>query len=570
MRNLKITDDTEVAKPKPRTKKVDVAKLTIIEMIEQVVNITKDCKFEDKSLKECKPYATALGERLSMSEMEAIFLAVFVNNAHDKRIRYRDIAGHFDTTNIKIMCYTASLDELVKKGYIRCSRSDDDISFSIGQVVVNSLAQNTPYIAPPTIGLDVFDLFERFNDLFERREDDEISTDDLSEMIKHLMEDNSELNFAKRVNRLDLESYTAYGFLLFLYFCHLLINNDDDNIGLHDIEKMIDSKRQLTRVQRLFKNSNHPLQEMGLIEEKRSEGLFSRDSYCLSRKVKEEILSDFELNLEESVSQPKNIISHESIAAKKLFYNNAEGAQIAQLSSLLENKNFEDVQARLAEQGMRKGFAALFYGSPGTGKTESVYQIARATGRDIVEVNVSQIKSMWVGESEKNIKATFDNYRKATAENKLCPILLFNEADAVLGVRQEGAARAVDKMENSIQNIILQEMETLDGIMIATTNLTKNLDKAFERRFLYKIEFAKPNIEAKSSIWHTMLPSLSLDDALVLAKKYDFSGGQIENIVRKQTVELIINGISPSFEAIDNYCQSENIEKPKERKRIGF
>ncbi len=183
---------------------------------------------------------------------------------------------------------------------------------------------------------------------------------------------------------------------------------------------------------------------------------------------------------------------------------------------------------------------------------------------------MSQIKSMWVGESEKNIKATFDNYRKAAAENNLCPILLFNEADAVLGVRQEGATKAVDKMENSIQNIILQEMESLDGIMIATTNLTTNLDKAFERRFLYKIEFAKPNIEAKSSIWHTMLPSLSLDDALILAKKYDFSGGQIENIVRKQTVELIINGIPPSFEAIDSYCQSENIDKPKEYRRIGF
>ena len=64
------------------------------------------------------------------------------------------------------------------------------------------------------------------------------------------------------------------------------------------------------------------------------------------------------------------------------------------------------------------------------------------------------------------------------------PILLFNEADAIFGIRQEGATRAVDKMENSIQNIILQEMEKLDGILIATTNLTTNLDKAFERRFL--------------------------------------------------------------------------------------
>ncbi len=570
MRNLKITNEQEAVQPKQRTAKVDTSKLTIIEIIERIVNITEDCKFETKSLKKCQPYTKALSERLAMSEMEATFLAVFVNNSQDRHIVYRDIARHFDTTNIKIMCYTESLDGLVAKGYIRCSRSKDETSFFMEQAVVNSLSQNTPYIAPSTKGLDVFDLFERFNNLFESCSDEEISTKELLESIKLLMQDNSELDFVKRVNRLDLEGFTADVYLLFVYFCHLLVNDDDDNVGLNDIKKIIDNKRLQTIVQRSFKDSKHPLQEKGLIVEKRSDGLFSRDSYCLSRKAKEEVLSDFELDLEESVSQPKNIITCESIVAKKLFYNNAEGAQIGQLSSLLEDKNFKDVQTRLTEQGMRKGFAALFYGSPGTGKTESVYQIARATGRDIVEVNVSQIKSMWVGESEKNIKATFDNYRKAVETNNLCPILLFNEADAVLGVRQEGAAKAVDKMENSIQNIILQEMESLDGIMIATTNLTKNLDKAFERRFLYKIEFSKPNIEAKCSIWRTMLPSLDEEQALALAKKYDFSGGQIENIVRKHTVDMIINGTTPSFDAIDSYCQSENIEKVQLRHKIGF
>ena len=104
-----------------------------------------------------------------------------------------------------------------------------------------------------------------------------------------------------------------------------------------------------------------------------------------------------------------------------------------------------------------------------------------------MRVDVDKIKSCWVGESEKNIKKLFDSYRAKCNNAELAPILLFNEADAVLGIRMEGAQTAVNKMENSIQNIILQEMETLEGIMIATTNLTSNLDKAFERRFLYKI-----------------------------------------------------------------------------------
>lgn len=91
---------------------------------------------------------------------------------------------------------------------------------------------------------------------------------------------------------------------------------------------------------------------------------------------------------------------------------------------------------------------------------------------------------MWVGESEKNIKGIFDDYKQKVKQSVKAPILLFNEADAIIGKRQVGAERAVEKMENSIQNIILQEIEQLDGILIATTNLAENMDKAFERRFL--------------------------------------------------------------------------------------
>ena len=152
----------------------------------------------------------------------------------------------------------------------------------------------------------------------------------------------------------------------------------------------------------------------------------------------------------------------------------------------------------------------------------------------------------------------------------MVPILLFNEADAIFGIRQEGAERAVDKMENSIQNIILQEMEDLDGILIATTNLTTNLDKAFERRFLYKIRFEKPSVEAKVAIWRTMIPSLSETEAERLATEFDFSGGQIENIARKKEVRAIIGPDDPDFAEIRMLCAEENIASAQTRRKIGF
>jgi SpoVK/Ycf46/Vps4 family AAA+-type ATPase len=125
-------------------------------------------------------------------------------------------------------------------------------------------------------------------------------------------------------------------------------------------------------------------------------------------------------------------------------------------------------------------------------------------------------------------------------------------------------------MDNSIQNIILQEMETLEGILIATTNLAQNMDKAFERRFLYKIKFNKPTLEARMQIWHSMLPELKESDIRALAEKYDFSGGQIENIARHYAIDSILHSDSAaSLEKLMEHCDSERLEQ-KESHKIGF
>jgi SpoVK/Ycf46/Vps4 family AAA+-type ATPase len=218
---------------------------------------------------------------------------------------------------------------------------------------------------------------------------------------------------------------------------------------------------------------------------------------------------------------------------------------------------------------MRTGFACLFSGPPGTGKTETVYQIARQTGRDIMMVDISETKSMWFGESEKRIKEIFTRYRNFVEDSEITPILLFNEADAVIGKRKDVSLSAVAQTENAIQNIILQELENLKGILIATTNLTENMDNAFERRFLYKIEFKKPDLAARQSIWQSMIPALSDDDAKEIASRYDFSGGQIENIARKRTVELILSGEEPSLEKLVTFCKEELLTK-ETAKKIGF
>lgn len=284
------------------------------------------------------------------------------------------------------------------------------------------------------------------------------------------------------------------------------------------------------------------------------------------------LLDDKAFLFEENLSD-KQIIDVSSIKEKQLFYNKENQKQIDTLATALEQDKLCEIQNRLKENGLPYGAAVLLYGAPGTGKTETVYQLAKRTGRSIVHVDISETKSAWFGESEKLIKKIFTRYRNACQIQRekveKIPILLFNEADAILSKRKEDLSGTVSKTENAMQNILLEELENLDGILFATTNLATNLDAAFERRFLFKIKFENPSIEAKKKIWHSKLNWLSEDDLESFAVSYDFSGGQIDNIVRKVTMNLVISGTLPSADEIRRFCNTEKLCTTPES-RIGF
>jgi SpoVK/Ycf46/Vps4 family AAA+-type ATPase len=213
----------------------------------------------------------------------------------------------------------------------------------------------------------------------------------------------------------------------------------------------------------------------------------------------------------------------------------------------------------------------LLYGAPGTGKTESVFQLARMSGREIMKVEISQTKSMWFGESEKIIKKVFTDYAEYSKSSDKTPILFFNEADAILGNRSElTGSSAARQTENTIQNILLEELENFKGIFFATTNFANNLDKAFERRFLFKVEFNKPSIESRTMIWMNKLSFLNENDAHILAQQFELSGGQIENIVRKSEIDFILNGEEVPLDKLIVFCQEECITGSRNRQSIGF
>ena len=175
---------------------------------------------------------------------------------------------------------------------------------------------------------------------------------------------------------------------------------------------------------------------------------------------------------------------------KDIFLDEKISKDINQLKDVCKTTNFNKIVKDLKKANLPSGIVSIFYGFPGTGKTASVYEIAKLTKRDVLQVDISSIQSKWVGESEKNTKAIFDEYYKACEILKSKPILLFNEADAIISKRLY-VSDAIGQMNNTMQNILLEELENFDGIFIATTNLIDNMDDAFSRRFLNNLTFAR-------------------------------------------------------------------------------
>ena len=550
----KQKDDVQNAKPK-----------SILESFEYIVELAEDSNLDNDFFEKAAKHIKYASRKLKLAPMQVVLLAMFVDRSEDSRIMISDIAKYTGCRTTKILRLSDDIDTLERQRYLRASRSRNSLSYRVPGAVLKSLRKNQPYIYEEEPIPDTQTFFDRFDRLMNEKNDDELTHDSLKELTMEMLDEIKGTIFATELRRCGFGDEDT---LLFIFMAHLFVENNDDNIGFHDIDDLFDNDEIPSWVKREFRSRESELFEKELIENVNEDGMARSDAFKLTEKAKEQFLC--ELNLNKIGRSDRNLIKVGTLAEKDLIYNETERGQITELSSILSENRFNEVQKRLRSAGMRPGFCCIFYGAPGTGKTETVSQLARRTGRDIMRVDVDKIKSCWVGESEKNIKALFDRYRNICKNSELAPILLFNEADAVLGVRMEGASRAVDKMENSIQNIILQEMETLEGIMIATTNLTTNLDKAFERRFLYKIRFDKPTVNARTEIWKAMLKGLSNEDAQTLASQFDLSGGEIENIARKHSVNAILSGNDAiDIQELISSCRHEKITKDN-RPRIGF
>jgi len=222
--------------------------------------------------------------------------------------------------------------------------------------------------------------------------------------------------------------------------------------------------------------------------------------------------------------------------------------EIEEILSWIEHQNTIMNDWGLSKK-LKRGYRALFYGPPGTGKTLTASLLGKATQMEVYRIDLSQIVSKYIGETEKNLASIFDQ-----AEHKNW-ILFFDEADSLFGKRS-ATSDAKDRYANQEIAYLLQRIEDFPGTIILATNLKGNIDEAFYRRFQSMTYFPMPGAEQRLQLWQKAFSEKSVlyedVDLDAIAEQYEISGGAIINVLRYCSLaalrrKSVIRGIRKEF-----------------------
>ncbi len=503
-----------------------------------------------------------LQKEFELDFKEAVLLSVILKMYFERKNFFRlDVENLMDELKIK----TASKEHLELLRLLRKLAKKDVIVFSdnksyrneinIDENVLSILLENKK----ETDGVDFEDIhsvLDYLNGLFERRSDNTVSLNKFFRLIREVTQKSKDFKV--------LSVYTDDELGLFYKVLIDEVKGNNGSYASNVAGDIYDTISQISKfMQKIYQYEFKMIKDK--IIEVSENSRFINDPEIEINKTFYFKLFNVKKQKKEFTSSIVKYIPYKKID-KTVFFDGNIKRDIDLIAKTIQKKNFKKITRELKACNLSSGIVALFYGYPGTGKTASAYYLAKISKRDVLQVNISNIRDKYVGESEKRLKAVFQEYERAKKELNHEPILLFNEADALIG-RRISANDSVDVMNNAMQNILLEELENFEGIFIATTNLIENMDDAFNRRFLYKIEYKKPSETLRKKLWLSRLPqSGKFIDKIV---RYELTGGQIENVARKALLDSILNQREISLEDVKRLIEEE-IGFKKDSKKVGL
>lgn len=550
-------------------------KLNIIAALERVFIQAKDSKLDRNCFKSVDKELEMLNHYFRTNDIESILITLVMNIENLESVRLKNLAEYVGLNNLNFLPFTKNLIELHKRNILYSEgptfKLNEDYAidyklipfFSNNEIIPEELLTNSAKERT------FHEFLSEIDELSERKDKGQLNEIYFGRQLRDIItkyEDFKLVTYAKK-NLSKIDQFVFFDTILdAISSC----NNDFNTALQSTVDDCTFRKRDTFEYVQSFLLGKTRLNKLKLVE--KDNATFSNRHYIRLTSTALSMLSEWEgihIEIKEEIKNEKLLYPNQ-IKKNKLIYNSSELEAISRIDEVLTEKAFQKLKSNLIANNLPEGITCLLYGEPGTGKTATVYELARKHKRAVFKVEISETKSMWYGESQKLVKKIFTDYNEAKEKEKRCPILLFNEADAIIGKRKVGSNSNTSETDNAIQNILLEELENFKGILFATSNLVANLDDAFERRFLFKVKYSKPSLENAAAIWKLKLPKLTMEQSKELSITFPFSGGEMDNVVRKVVMEEIIKGSTPSFQQIINFCSQEKWYASNLTTKIGY
>lgn len=546
-------------------KNQDVNKLECIELVINESNRKDNIK---ETLIET-PEIKDLLKFFNISYKELVILSILIDGGIRQEEMGIDVfLDHFGCGLSGLSDINQSLHSLISKGYVvsstknKFSRTLIKQTFQADEKVYEAILNNNKNRLEFKPAKNFTELLKNVHEIYTKRCDGCYDANTLKKLIE------KELSSAKKCDQLEwLNSFSELSLedkILFLFAAYTHQKNEEQIDLEYHIKQIEDNFSKQKSFRDSIANKTSMLIKNDLLF--KSEDGFVFDEFVGLTKKASRALFQKESNKEKKfVYSTATIVLPESIVLEELFYNESEWEQINTIEKILSIEKHQQVVNQLEENGLAKGISILFNGFSGTGKTATAKRIAKITNRPLFCVDVEKVVNKWIGDSEKSTKKIFEEYYEFCKECEQTPILFFNE-DSIFSKRVE-VSHSSDRTHNSMQNILLEQMEQFTGISIVTSNHAEKLDKAFERRFLYKVEFEKPSKDTQHKLLRNAFHDLSTETIENTLENYSFTGGQIYNIRKKYIMQSIINDTDIDSLFI-KLCKDEI--KTKTNIKIGF
>lgn len=476
---------------------------------------------------------------------------------------------HFGGNLSGLKYITNALHSLISKGYVvsntknRHSKSLVKQTFQADEKVYDALLSDKSERLEFQPARNFHSLLKNIQAIIDRRNDGCFDAETMLKLVERDLVNCAKCKELDWINGFDGLTIVE----MTLFFCATLQHQkDEQTIDLEFIIKLVEDNfaKQKELRDNLANKASLLIQHDLLV---RDEEAFIFDEFVgLSDKAKDALFEKDKTTTKKSTFATATIINPDDIVLEELFYNELEWKQINTIEKVLSKEKHELVLKNLIDNNLGKGISILFNGFSGTGKTATARRIAKITNRPLFSINTEKIVDKWMGNSEKNVRKIFEEYYEFSNQCELTPILFFNE-DSIFSKRVE-VAHSTDRTHNSMQNILLEQIEQFSGISIVTSNHAEKLDKAFERRFIYRVEFQKPNFETQLKLLQNSFPDISKDIISNVLESYSFTGGQIYNIKKKYIMQSIIEETEHIEDFFISLCKEEM--QQTQYKKIGY